>query len=219
MDAQFPSILLQCLRTQPGTWADLDQSAFTRMMTEMGMQCDTVTCFKKIDTKCDGIVTLDELFAFISSGQVLDRYHDRFSKIEWTLDEWSCRHPIMDKEHQTIVEMVNGLIMQMKNGKLSLVQTALTELKNYCETHYTNETKLLRDMGCDQLDHTIVDIHNKTLRIFVDKIIFYESRLRECNIPVICDALNGEMALFLKTWLRSHIRDCERCVVVINAKK
>jgi len=218
MDSQLSDALLKCLRVKSGTFHDIDQSRFNKVLSNAGVQGETGQWFKKIDTKGDGVISLDEIFSAVMGGHLVDRYSDRFSKLDWTADEFSCHNEQIDKEHQTLFDLINSLNNSTRSGKIQQVEKALHELRNYAEVHLNNENQTLRDAGIERADPSMFDIHNKTYRVFVERLKWYESRFRENDVSVVYDILTGELNALLKISMRLHIRDVERSCNIMRSK-
>jgi len=197
---------------------NLDQAGFKKMMSDAGVHGDSAAWFKKIDSKGAGTISLDDLFSCIVGGNLFERYGDRFSKMDWTSEEFSCHHPVIDKDHRKLFELINAISSAVQSGKITNVSDALDELRNFSEVHCTNELKLMREAGCDRMDPALFDILVKTHRAVVDKMAWYNTRCRENEMSAIYDILTGEVNAFMKTWLRSHIRDCDRACAMMRSK-
>lgn len=136
MDAQLGEILVKGLRYERGRFENMDQTYFTKMMCDAGVHADQ-TLFKKVDTKGDGIITADEyLAAVMMCVPLAKRLEERFAKLEWSEEEFGANHPSIDKEHERLCDLINGVITATRAGTWANVCVALSELKNFAEVRF-----------------------------------------------------------------------------------
>ena len=114
---------------------------------------------------------------------------------KWTKDlETSI--PLVDREHQKLVELLNKLYNAMKRGEgTEVVGEIIGSLKRYTQTHFKNEEKLFEKLGYPKIDEHI-KIHNN----FVAKIVEFEREFNSGSVALSIDIMN-----FLRSWLKDHI--------------
>ncbi|SFD69363.1 bacteriohemerythrin [Thermophagus xiamenensis] len=118
------------------------------------------------------------------------------SLIKWT-PEFSVNHPEIDKEHQSLFEMLNRFYqgIQESSPKEKLAQL-IKGLINYARTHFKHEEEYMRSIAYPGLL-----AHQKEHQEFMDKVNeFYE---KYTNGRLI---LSIEVTNFIKNWITNHIK-------------
>jgi len=117
-------------------------------------------------------------------------------------ERFSVGIPSIDKEHQTLVGLLNDFYdaVQTGKGKESLAKV-LTALIDYTKIHFANEEKLFAKTGYpdaaphkkahDDLTQQVLEIQNKYLK--------------DPSTTLAIETLN-----FLKNWLLTHIQSTDK---------
>ncbi len=76
-------------------------------------------------------------------------------KIE-LLQTFITGHPVIDKEHAEIVDMINAVSETIEIGKHELCAAQLDQFLELCDNHFKSEEALLADIGYPHLkDHAV----------------------------------------------------------------
>jgi hemerythrin-like metal-binding protein len=115
--------------------------------------------------------------------------------LRWS-DKYSVNVPEMDKQHQTLFNMLNELHDAMLSGKAKTVlDKTLSQLIQYTQRHFAIEERLMQENNyAEYEDHKAVHEQLKTrVRQFVER---YHAGDRSVTI---------ELMSFLQDWLANHI--------------
>lgn len=111
-------------------------------------------------------------------------------------DEYSIGVEKFDLEHKKLIEIINKLNTAMSVGKSKdVMQSVLTELIKYTQTHFKNEEEYQKSIGYPDYENHI-KIHN----YFISKIKEFDMKLKTSPI-----GLGVDVAIFLRDWLIKHI--------------
>jgi len=110
-------------------------------------------------------------------------------------DQYSVENALIDKQHQTLFELVNEVAEKVKAKNMIEIKDVIKRLAAYTVTHFRDEEALLKKAGYANLeDHQM--IHAELLR----KVQDLHQKL----------AMNQAVSLvsvirFLSDWLKDHI--------------
>jgi len=110
-------------------------------------------------------------------------------------DQYSVENALIDKQHQTLFELVNEVAEKVKAKNMIEIKDVIKRLAAYTVTHFRDEEALLKKAGYANLeDHQM--IHAELLR----KVQDLQQKL----------AMNQAVSLvsvirFLSDWLKDHI--------------
>lgn len=117
------------------------------------------------------------------------------SFLEWD-PKYSVNVPQLDKEHQTLLVMVNELHSAMKIGKgKEITEKLINQCVNYAQQHFQNEEKFM--LQCKYADF---DEHKKQHQLFVERVTELKKELTKNNF-----VLSSSMLQFLKSWFINHV--------------
>ncbi len=114
--------------------------------------------------------------------------------IQWT-DKLSLNIKLMDKQHKRLFRMINDLSKMIISNRESEVQRILSGLKEYTETHFTEEEKLF-----GKSEYPDYKKHIKEHGFFIAKLDNFNNDINMEN-----KLLSLEVLGFLKNWLFYHI--------------
>lgn len=123
------------------------------------------------------------------------------SYIVWK-PEYELGIPVIDHQHQRIVELINVLSDQRDNPKQKEVEKAMFQLVDYTFSHFEFEEALLEDA-----DYMGVDVHKDTHKIFFEYVRDLQARMYQGE-----DILD-EVLEALKNWLLDHIMNDDAAYV------
>ncbi|MFA7330700.1 MAG: bacteriohemerythrin [Candidatus Delongbacteria bacterium] len=104
--------------------------------------------------------------------------------------------PEMDRQHRRLVDLLNQLHAAMKAGRgAEQVQTILSGLVAYTNTHFQAEETLLRQKGWIGLNRHLI-LHADLLKQLNGYVSAFQQNQRISTL---------ELADFLKSWLSKHI--------------
>jgi len=115
--------------------------------------------------------------------------------IEWK-DEYSVGVASIDKDHKTLITLVNRYLKESQNKPAILVHRLFRDLENYTDYHFEREEGLMAQCGYEGLEEH-KQRHNDiraTLKDFSDKVTGRFSKQDEADLKA-----------FLKSWLLEHV--------------
>lgn len=116
--------------------------------------------------------------------------------IEWTPD-MSVGVPVLDKDHQQLVGLLNEFIKAVDDGEGVLaVDSIFGGLMTYTETHFVREEKVMEACGYPDLA-----AHREQHKKLAERV----HECREAYMRTITESLEGEVREFLMSWLQDHI--------------
>lgn len=114
--------------------------------------------------------------------------------ISWS-KEYEIEIPVIDKQHQRIVEYINDLIVADENADAELVATTMEALVDYTYSHFAFEEALMEEAG-----YEFFGMHQQTHNRFSAQLNnLYQRYKQQENVA----SELGEMLLY---WLLNHIR-------------
>lgn len=116
--------------------------------------------------------------------------------IQWTPD-MSVGVPVLDKDHQQLVGLLNEFIKAVDDGEGVLaVDSIFSGLMTYTETHFVREEKVMEACGYADLE-----AHREQHKKLAERVC----ECREAYMRTITESLEGEVRDFLMSWLQDHI--------------
>ena len=120
--------------------------------------------------------------------------------IDWT-DDLSVKIEVIDKQHYTLVEMINDLNEAMENRIGQETAGEIIEsLVNYTETHFKTEEDLLKKNGFSEIDS-----HKQEHADFVKKVSEFRDDFNSGKIGLSIFIMD-----FLSSWLKNHIKGTDK---------
>jgi hemerythrin len=120
--------------------------------------------------------------------------------IVWN-DTLSVQVAEIDRQHQKLVDMINGLHEAMLGGKSKdVLGTLVAELAGYATTHFGTEEAYFQKFGYPQ-----AAAHKKEHAGFVKKVSDFQSDFAQGRLMLSMDVMN-----FLKDWLVNHIQGTDQ---------
>lgn len=115
--------------------------------------------------------------------------------IQWS-DDLSVHIPSIDRQHQTLIKLINKLDDAIKAGNGEMVlKYILTELTRYTQVHFIYEEALFDMHGYpESANHKMA--HEKLF----EKVEYFNKQLATND-----EAIYDELLTFLNDWLYSHI--------------
>ncbi|CAA6606383.1 conserved hypothetical protein [Rhodospirillaceae bacterium LM-1] len=114
--------------------------------------------------------------------------------IRWS-QAMSVGHPVLDRDHQTLIGLVNQMSLPANRCDRTVLEFVLDELLGYTSAHFTREEEHLRRIGFDGAER-----HEAIHRDLVDELRAIRANFHEGN-----DHLGDKVAQFVADWLRNHI--------------
>jgi hemerythrin len=120
--------------------------------------------------------------------------------IQWN-EGFSVDVAEIDKQHQTLVSMINELSDAMKQGKgKDALAKILNGLISYTATHFKTEEKYF-----DLYKYPGTVIHKKEHAAFVQKVSDFKDGFEKGKLSVTIEVMN-----FLSDWLKNHIKGTDK---------
>ncbi|MBF0269167.1 MAG: bacteriohemerythrin [Alphaproteobacteria bacterium] len=114
--------------------------------------------------------------------------------IRWS-ETMSVGHPVLDRDHQTLIGLVNQMSLPANRCDRTVLEFVLDELLGYTSAHFTREEEHLRRIGFSGIER-----HEAIHRDLVDELRAIRANFYEGN-----DSLGDKVANFVADWLRNHI--------------
>jgi len=207
--AEMAEKLLKFLKGRSCQYTTMDMAHFTQLMHDAGMDTDTDTLrtwFTNLDSNGDGMVGWDEFFPVFVCVPMFEKCANVFEKIEWTNEEYGCHHMNMDREHHSFVNMINEMCVPAKCGKMEMIGTVMTELKNYSDVHFPNEIQMLRDACYDKADPAAFAAIEKEHKTFIDHMTMYDVICHDGDVATMYEMMMCDMMPFIREWGGNHIK-------------
>ena len=120
--------------------------------------------------------------------------------ITWN-DTMSVKIAEIDKQHQTLVNMINDLHEAMKSGQAKTIMGKLLEdLSNYTVTHFSYEEMLF-----EKFSYPMSATHKNEHIMFLTKVAGFKAKFESGSV-----SLSLEIMDFLKNWLLNHIEGTDK---------
>jgi len=122
-----------------------------------------------------------------------------------TYMEWDERFSVgigeIDRQHKSLIDLINKLLETMKQGKGSqVIGAVLDELIAYTRTHFSVEERMFARYSYPRTAEHVA-AHAK----FVEKVEGFKASLAKNEFGLSVDVLG-----FLTTWLRDHIMKMDK---------
>ncbi|MBF0354869.1 MAG: bacteriohemerythrin [Alphaproteobacteria bacterium] len=114
--------------------------------------------------------------------------------IRWS-EAMSVGHPVLDRDHLTLIGLVNQMSLPANRGDKTVLEFVLDELLGYAAAHFSREEEHLRRIGFDNIER-----HEAIHRDLVDELRTIRANFYEGNVN-----LGDTVAKFVADWLRNHI--------------
>jgi len=118
--------------------------------------------------------------------------------IVWTQD-LSVGIPVIDNQHQRIVEYINQLIDARQHSSREQVGEVLNQTVDYTLSHFAFEENLMEEAG-----YPFINAHKKVHQLFVKRVADYQQRF------AMGEDIAEELLNTLRTWLINHIKNDDR---------
>jgi len=116
-------------------------------------------------------------------------------------DEYSVGIDEIDRQHRSLIHMINDLYEAMQDGSSGAVLTPiLAALKDYTAAHFATEELCMREAGYPGLEQ-----HRQEHAVMTAKIAELDAMHRSGK-----RAVSIQVLLFLRDWLASHICETDR---------
>jgi len=123
--------------------------------------------------------------------------------VDWN-DGLSVNTPLIDRQHQKLVGLINQLHDAMTQGQGQKVLGDIVEgLVEYTKIHFTTEEGYF-----DASDYSGGVAHKQQHRDFVEKVTDFQAGLDEGRLMLTLDVMD-----FLADWLVTHIRGTDMAYV------
>lgn len=115
--------------------------------------------------------------------------------IEWKA-EYSVGHPVLDKQHRGLIQVINKLTKETATG--GMIAYVFDELDHYVKEHFRFEEKLLREAGFDDYK-----AHKAQHRVFEQwlRAVRQSLNVGGLSAPLLAESVNA----YLRSWLINHI--------------
>ncbi|MEH6404596.1 MAG: hemerythrin domain-containing protein, partial [Sneathiella sp.] len=120
---------------------------------------------------------------------------------------WLIGHEQIDREHEELIGLINALIDCKEAGDVTLFRTTLDTLCEKIETHFYNETKIMRELGYVEKEH---DEKHKIMLSDIKKV---KTEISEHNIQ---EKLQYLIGIFVEKTLKDDIYFAEYLVGINN---
>lgn len=105
-----------------------------------------------------------------------------------------------DEEHKKIVDLIQRLFDALKTGQKDDCATIIDELTSYTEYHFSNEEKVMTEVGYPGLEEHCQEHRD---------LIAQAASFQELGESMSREQL-GEFYQFLRDWLVNHIIGCDK---------
>lgn len=120
--------------------------------------------------------------------------------VQWS-DNLALNIDDIDQQHMKFLEIVNELLVAMRNKKSKEVQSEIIDqLISYAFYHFTKEERYL-----DESNYPEIKQHKLEHEKFVDKIIKFKKDYDDSKITLSIDMIN-----FMNNWWVNHIKVSDR---------
>ena len=129
--------------------------------------------------------------------------------IDWK-PEYSVNVAEIDRQHQTLIGMINDLFeaMKVKQGD-QVIGSLIRKLTTYTSTHFKTEERYF-----DQFGYAEASAHKQLHQQFVDQVTDFQAKQKAGSLT-----LSMEMLKFLERWLIGHIQgEDKKYSAVFNEK-
>ncbi|WP_196160594.1 bacteriohemerythrin [Reinekea sp. G2M2-21] len=103
--------------------------------------------------------------------------------------------PVIDAQHQRIVEYINTLAQVQKTKSQKELLSLLDELVDYTLSHFAFEESLMEEAG-----YPFTNAHKKVHQLFAKRVVSFQQRAK------VGENITEELMHVLKAWLVNHIK-------------
>ncbi|MDX1341439.1 MAG: bacteriohemerythrin [Reinekea sp.] len=114
--------------------------------------------------------------------------------IAWS-SELEIGIPVIDAQHQRIVEYINTLAHVQKTKSQKELLSLLDELVDYTLSHFAFEESLMEEAG-----YPFTNAHKKVHQLFAKRVVSFQQRAK------VGENITEELMHVLKAWLVNHIK-------------
>ncbi len=114
--------------------------------------------------------------------------------IAWS-SELEIGIPVIDAQHQRIVEYINTLAHVQKSKSQKELLSLLDELVDYTLSHFAFEESLMEEAG-----YPFTNAHKKVHQLFAKRVVSFQQRAK------VGENITEELMHVLKAWLVNHIK-------------
>lgn len=134
--------------------------------------------------------------------KMVDSNNNEELLIKWDLNVYSVGIKEINRQHETLVELINRLDYGVKH-KISkeTMEDIVNYLVDYTVFHFGYEEKLLSENNWPEFDS-----HKAIHNAFVDKVKSFQIQLKTQNIMDVAE----NILEFLKSWILDHILKCDK---------
>ena len=120
--------------------------------------------------------------------------------VEWK-DQMSVKVQEIDKQHQALVKLINGLFDALKEGKGNTIfEKLISDLGKYVDIHFSTEEKYFEKYGYPEKTAHILE-HKK----FLEKVSVFKKEFDAGKT-----GLSTQVLEFLRGWLLDHISGTDK---------
>lgn len=124
-------------------------------------------------------------------------------------DNFNTGLPIVDEQHQKLVQMLNRLASNIAYGtSVELLNEIFDEMAEYAVYHFKTEETIWREYLSDDPDERA---HQATHQSFVQEVVHLKAALTVRSLSEVAEETLG----FLARWLASHILESDRYLAYV----
>lgn len=127
-------------------------------------------------------------------------------RVEWTSD-LDIGIPVIDRQHQRIVEYINTLADMQENVDAAKVANLIDSLIDYTFSHFAFEESLMEEAG-----YEFLAVHQSTHEAFTRRISDLHTQFKEGQ------DVSKELGNLLLTWLIDHIQSDDQSYAPVVRK-
>lgn len=122
--------------------------------------------------------------------------------IKWS-EELRIGHPVIDGDHQRLIEIINEFLgNEGKGDDAQVLNATLKSLIAYTQEHFEREIKIQKESGYPQ-----VKMHEAEHKLLVTQIRVLAQELFVSKKRPINKAALDDVRLLLRHWLIDHIKN------------
>ena len=118
--------------------------------------------------------------------------------MSWTA-ELSTGIPVIDKQHQRIIDYINLLVDAQAHNSREEVAEVLNQTIDYTLSHFAFEESLMEEAG-----YPFLNAHKKVHQLFTKRVADYQQRF------LVGEDIGEELLTTLRAWLINHIKNDDR---------
>lgn len=123
------------------------------------------------------------------------------SNITWDSNKYSVNITEIDADHIKIINLINDLHNNMKEGKgTPIILAILEEMLHYADYHFEKEEKYF-----ELYNYSETEVHKEEHEKFITQIEIFIEKYKKKDSRISLETID-----FLKDWLFSHILQSDR---------